>query len=116
MEIQYIAIFIPIIVTLVGGAIGLVAIVTEHKQKMEMVKQGMEISSKKNIPNPYRSIKFSALLIGIALGMVVGGILENTGAFYEAEVGYFASIFMFGGFALLIASLYINNRLSPKNL
>ena len=47
MEIQYIAIFIPIIVILVGGAIALVAIVTEHKQKMEMVKQGMEISSKK---------------------------------------------------------------------
>lgn len=76
----------------------------------------MEISSKKNIPNLYRSIKFSALLIGVALGIVVGGILENTGDFYEAEVGYFASIFMFGGLALLIASLYINNRLSPKNL
>jgi hypothetical protein len=39
MEIQYIAIFIPIIVILVGGAIALVAIFTEHKQKMEMVKQ-----------------------------------------------------------------------------
>ena len=83
---------------------------------MEMVKQGMEITSKKNIPNSYRSVKFSTLIIGVALGIVAGGILENTGAFYEAEVGYFASIFMFGGFALLIASLYINNRLSPKNL
>ena len=81
-----------------------------------MIKQWIEISSKKNIPNLYRSIKFSALLIGVALGIVVGGILENTSDFYEAEVGYFASIFMFGGLALLIASLYINNRLSPKNL
>ena len=71
---------------------------------------------KKNIPNPYRSIKFSALLISVALGVIAGGILENTGAFYEADMGYFASIFIFGGFALLIASLYINNRLSPKNL
>ena len=42
MEIQYIAIFIPIIVILMGGAI---AIVAEHK--LEMVKQGVEISSKK---------------------------------------------------------------------
>ncbi|MDG1711556.1 MAG: hypothetical protein P8H51_04755 [Flavobacteriaceae bacterium] len=94
-----------------GGAI---AIVAEHK--LEMVKQGVEISSKKNIPNPYRSIKFSALLIGVAFGGIAGGILENTGAFYEAEMGYFASIFIFRGFALLIASLYINNRLSLKNL
>ena len=116
MEIQYIAIFIPIIVILVGGAIALDAIVAEHKQKMEMVKQGMEIASKKNIPNSYQSIKFSALFIGVALGIVAGGILENTGTFYEAEVGYFASIFMIGGLALLIASLFINNRLSPKNL
>ena len=76
----------------------------------------MEIYSKKNIPNPYRSIKFRALLIGVALRIVEGVFLENTDAFYEAEVGYFASIFMFGGFALLIASLYINNRLSHKNL
>jgi len=69
----------------VGGAIALVAIVTEHKQKMEMVKQGMEISSKKNIPNSYRSIKFSALLIGVALGIVVGGILENTALFIKLK-------------------------------
>lgn len=68
-----------------GGAIALVAIVTEHKQKMEMVKQGMEISSKKNNPNSYRSIKFSALLIGVALGIVVGGILENTALFIKLK-------------------------------
>ena len=68
-----------------GGAIALVAIVTEHKQKMEMVKQGMEISSKKNISNPYRSIKFSALLIGVALGIVVGGILKNTALFIKLK-------------------------------
>ena len=85
MEIQYIAIFIPIIVILVGGTIALVAIVTEHKQKMEMVKQGMEISSKKNISNPYRSIKFSVLLIGVALGIVVGEILENTALFIKLK-------------------------------
>ena len=47
MEIQYIAIFIPIIVILVGVAIALVAIVTEHKQKMEVVKTGNENLFKK---------------------------------------------------------------------
>jgi hypothetical protein len=87
MEIQYIAIFIPIIVILVGGAIALVAIVTEHKTGNG--KTGSGNFFKKEHSKSYRSIKFSALLIGVALGCIAGGILENTGAFYEAEVGLF---------------------------
>lgn len=115
MDVEIIGVFIPIIGILGGGAIALVAIVSDHKQKLEMVKQRMEIPVKKPYSNPYKSLRFASLLIGAALGIILGGVLENTGAFYEPEVGYFASIILFGGLGLLLAGLYINKKLLPKN-
>ena len=111
MNHQILAIFIPIIGILVGGSIAIIAIVSDHRQKIEMVKNGIDIPLKKQQASPFKGIRFGALLIGIAIGLVVGGILENTGAFYNQEVGYFASIFFFGGLGLIIASLYKNKKL-----
>lgn len=47
MNHQILAIFIPIIGILVGGSIAIIAIVSDHRQKIEMVKNGIDIPLKK---------------------------------------------------------------------
>jgi|SRR6056300_1120081 hypothetical protein len=110
MNPSTIGVFIPIIGIVVGGAIAIIAIVSDHRQKIEMVKNGIEVPQKKHDAYPFKGIRFGALLIGVAFGLIVGGILENTGAFFDHEVGYFASVFFFGGLGLIFASLYINKK------
>ena len=49
------------------------------------------------------ALKYGLLLIGVALGILIGNILATTSAFmYEKEAAYFSMIFLFGGIALVI--------------
>ncbi len=60
-------------------------------------------------------IPIVGLLVGGAIGIIVGGIIENSGVFSSPEVGYFSSIFLFGGAAQILAILYMNKKLQHKN-
>ena len=93
MSVEIIGVFIPIVGLLVGGAIAIVAIVSDHRQKIAMVKNGMEIPKRKPSSNPLGGFRFGALMVGVAIGIIVGGIIENSGVFSSPEVGYFSSIF-----------------------
>ena len=115
MSVEIIGVFIPIVGLLVGGAIAIVAIVSDHRQKIAMVKNGMEIPKRKPSSNPLGGFRFGALMVGVAIGIIVGGIIENSGVFSSPEVGYFSSIFLFGGAAQILASLYMNKKLQHKN-
>lgn len=47
----------------------------KHKEKMEMIKQGIAPSeSTKSVPNKYRTLRSGMLVLGIALGLG-GGLL-----------------------------------------
>jgi len=116
MNPEIVAIYIPVIGILVGGAIAIIAIVSDNKQKQEMIKNGIPIPEKRrrNVGG-YSSLKFGALAIGVALGMIVGGFIENAEIFNDEETGFFASVFLFGGIALVLVSLYINKQMNNKN-
>ena len=47
MNPEIVAIYIPVIGILVGGAIAIIAIVSDHKQKQEMIKNGIPIPEKR---------------------------------------------------------------------
>jgi len=47
-------------------------------------------------------IRYGLLLIGVAVGILIGNILDAT-TVLEEEVSYFSMIFLFGGLALVIS-------------
>ncbi len=87
-----------------GAIIAIVYLSIRKKERMAMMEKGVDASvfftPKKR--NSY-ALKYGLLLIGVALGILIGNILATTSAFmYEKEAAYFSMIFLFGGLALVI--------------
>lgn len=87
----------------VFGVIPLVVfLVHRHRERKALIEKGMDISllqSEKKC-STLESLKYGVLLIGLAIGILVGNILEAYTHLNE-EVSYFSMIFLFGGLALL---------------
>ncbi len=94
-----------LVLTIIFGAIvAMVYLGIRKKERMSMLEKGVDASvfftPKKR--NSY-ALKYGLLLIGVALGILIGNILATTSAFmYEKEAAYFSKIFLFGGLALVI--------------
>lgn len=112
MEPEVLALFVPIIGIIAGGAIAIVAIIKENRTKQLMVEKGMEIPQKK--PYPYRGLRFGALLLGGAIGVLLGGIFENLHVFNDPVVGYFSFIMLFAGLGTVVSVLYIEQKMKES--
>lgn len=96
--------FTPIVVLLIifGFIYGIVHLAIRKKEKMAMLAKGVD-PDLFNIENPSIStIRYGLLLIGVAIGILLGNILEATTSLDE-EVSYFSMIFLWGGLALVIS-------------
>ncbi len=73
---------------------------------MALLEKGADpsIFNIENSGSKYTTLKWGLILIGLALGLLLGRILEVYGIFDHAEeVGYFSMLFLFGGIALVIS-------------
>ncbi|MBI9058175.1 MAG: hypothetical protein JEZ01_10440 [Labilibaculum sp.] len=81
----------------------IVFLVHRHKERKALIEKGMDLSTlvgdKKC--STLESLKYGVLLIGLAIGILIGNILDSYTGLNE-EVSYFSMIFLFGGVALLI--------------
>lgn len=101
------------IFSVIGGiAIVIVALVSDHRRKTQMIEKEMKIPMKK--PMPYEVIKFGALIIGAAIGLTFGSMAENWGLFVKEETGYFVGVMLFAGIGLILSSLYIKNEIKKE--
>ena len=80
-----------------------------NDERMAMIDKGVNLGEFKGkdrdrLPN-FMTIRFALLLIGFGAGILAGGLFESAGLFSEEEVGYFSSIFIFGGVGLVISYL-----------
>jgi hypothetical protein len=97
----------PVLVLMVifGGIIAIVYLGIRKKERMAMLEKGVDASVFFSAPrnrNEY-SLKYGLLLIGIALGILIGGYLATTSPFLDSpEAAYFSMIFLFGGISLLL--------------
>ncbi|MCD4698761.1 MAG: hypothetical protein K8S16_21225 [Bacteroidales bacterium] len=87
-----------------GTILAIIYLGIRRKERMAMMEKrvdaSMFITSKKK--NTY-TLKYGIMLIGIALGILIGKLLASTEAFmYEEEAAYFSMIFLFGGLGLVI--------------
>lgn len=113
MAVESIAIFIPII-----SVIGLFIMIVylrkfQNQERMAMIEKGVspELFSKNEV-NTSITLRFSLLLMGIGLGILIGYFLDRS--FDMEEVGYFSMLFIFGGLGLGSSYLIEEKKLRGK--
>jgi tetrahydromethanopterin S-methyltransferase subunit E len=92
-----------------------------NKEKMAMIERGIDPGVRKTTPQPFLSLKFGLLLVGLGIGLLValftvrglfGGELSH-GQEGQSVAIYFGCIGIFGGLGL-IASYVIEKKWLDK--
>ena len=98
----------PIFILLIifGFVYAVIHLNIKRKERMALLEKGADpsIFNFENKGNKMVTLKWGLILIGLALGLLLGRILEVYGVFNHAEeVGYFSMLFLFGGIALVVS-------------
>ena len=81
-------------------------ITARNKERLSMIEKGADASMFTSKRNFYAmTLKVGMLLVGIALGILIGSLIDEYTNLPE-EVGYFSMIFLFGGIALITNALH----------
>ena len=89
----------PIFVLLIifGTIYGIIYLVIRKKERMAIIEKGTDASKLEfHREGKSNSLKYGLLLIGIAIGLLLGDLLSITTELQE-EVAYFSMVFIFGG-------------------
>lgn len=93
----------------------LVYLTQRHRERKALIESGQSaemLVSRKDCNEQNSSLKYGLVLVGLAIGILLGSILATYSAMAE-EAAYFSMIFLFGGIALL--SYYIYNKSQTKD-
>jgi hypothetical protein len=109
-------ILVPLALFAMVFGIVYVIVSATNKEKLAMIEKGVDSSifdkNKTTTHGRYNALKFGLLLIGVALGLLLGNLLEHYTEIQE-EVAYFSMILLFGGAALLLYYRIIK-KLKPE--
>ena len=86
-----------------------VFIMTRHRERMSMLEKGVDASvfvPRSGSP----TLKFGMFFVGIALGILIGNLLEDRFGMDEG-VAFLSMVFLFGG-----TSLIVNHLIDKKSL
>jgi predicted MFS family arabinose efflux permease len=81
--------------------VAIVFLVVRKKERLSLIQHGADASSLKMDKESNSSLKFGLLLIGIAVGILLGNLISESSSMQE-EVAYFSMTFICGGISLLI--------------
>ncbi|HOF54447.1 MAG TPA: hypothetical protein PLD74_01565 [Prolixibacteraceae bacterium] len=92
---------------------------TRHKERMAMIEKGADPRLFKREPrtfktNEYLTFKWGLFMIGSAIGILAGALLELYSEFPSGAC-YFSMILIFGGLAL-VASYLLRGKMDKKQL
>ena len=105
-------IIVPIVFFALVFGIVYIALSARNKERMALIEKGADASifySGKTRGSGKWILKLGIFIIGVALGVLVGNLLETAGM--NDEVSYPASIFLFGGIAL-VAAYFIGRKVN----
>ena len=100
-----------LVLAIIFGAIyGIIQLNYQHKERRMLLEKGAD-PSMFNLPKTQKttSLRYGLLLIGVALGILLGNVLTATSALSQ-EASYFSMVFLFGGIALVI-SFFLEKRM-----
>jgi len=81
--------------------VSIVYIIARRKERLTLIQHGADASSLKMDKASNDSLKFGLLMIGIAVGILLGNVISETTSVQE-EVAYFSMTLICGGISLLI--------------
>nr|NQU89581.1 hypothetical protein [Bacteroidota bacterium] len=84
-----------------GMIVAIVYILARRKERLTLIQHGADASTLKMDKESNGALKFGLLLIGIAVGILLGNIISET-TYMQEEVAYFSMTFICGGISLLI--------------
>lgn len=87
---------------------GIVYLNFRKRERMMLLDRGLDIDTFKRHDENQLQLKWGMLLIGVAIGLLLGNIFTAQG-WLEDWVAYFSMTFIFGGIAL-IASYYMSKK------
>lgn len=113
MNVEVIAVLIPIIVSL--GAFVMIVFLRryEKEERLKMVEHGMDPHSGTQRKRG-GGLKFALVAIGVGIGLLIGSVLDSSGLVYE-EVAYFSMAFIFGGIGLLVGYLIEEKKIKEDS-
>ena len=92
---------------------GIVYLAFRHKERITLIRSGMNASSLETKGNILGSLKWGMIFVGIGLGIIIGKIISSTTSM-EEEAAFFSMICLFGGIALMIYYI-VANRFKEKD-
>ena len=60
-------------------------------------------------------LRFSLLMIGLGIGLLIGSVLDSAGIVNEPPAAYFSMILIFGGAGLLYSHIIENKKKQGEN-
>jgi hypothetical protein len=108
--------FVFLVFALTIFGITYIYLFTRNKERMALIEKGASASLFKLDKRSGSStwvLKLGVFFVGIAIGTLIGAVLEATTTLPE-EVGYFSMIFLFGGLSLVVYYLVERKILSGK--
>jgi hypothetical protein len=103
---------IPIALFLSVFGIFYVYLTTRNRERMAMIEKGADPTLFQRKPSKHGNsgaIKLGMFLIGVALGILMGNVLDETTSLKE-EVSYFSMIFLFSGMSLVLYYIFFDRK------
>jgi Na+/H+-dicarboxylate symporter len=108
------AIIIPLVLFALIFGIVYVAVSARNKERMALIEKGADASifySGKKASTGKWILTLGIFAIGVALGIIIGNLLESAGM--KEEIAYTSSIFLFSG-AALVAAYFIGKKVNGE--
>lgn len=93
-----------ILATIFGFIFGIVYIQVRKRERLTMIEKGADPSMFNVEYKPGSYLKYGIFLVGIAVGILLGNVLE-VATTLNPVVSYFSMIFFFGGLGLIISHM-----------
>ncbi len=113
MQVEVLGVLIPFAFFALVFASLYVYLTTRNKERLALIEKGADpmLFKTKNTSSAFNTLKLGLFFIGIAVGIIGGYFLTESGM--EEEPAYFSMIFLFGGISL--AASYFIQKKQPEN-